>query len=176
MEFKAEVGISIFNSRVNTANIRIAIIISASIIVIARYWNRSTSIIFITVIFVALIIIVTSIGGISDYTSFIFIASGIVTFIRANTLIRDIGINTSRVRAAIVLSTFIIIITFYIFVFTRPVFSAFSVTSIDSTFVVIITVNFNIIASIEGNTRYRITSIFPFTFIIYISTSKIFIT
>jgi hypothetical protein len=57
MEFKTEIGIGIFNRSENTSNFRLTTVISASIIIIAFNWDRSTSIIWITSIVVALIIV-----------------------------------------------------------------------------------------------------------------------
>jgi hypothetical protein len=171
MEIKAEIGISIFNRSVNTSFIRVAIVISASIVVVTEYRDRGTSVIRTTIIGITLIFIVTSIRSISQNTSFLGIAMGIMTIIRTFTLIRDINIDTSRVRATIIFSTFIIIIAFYLFVFTRPELSTIGITSFSGTFVIIITVNFTILTSVVGITSYWMTSIFVFTNIRFIFTT-----
>jgi len=96
---------------------------------------------------------------------------GFSTFVWINTFVRNISVYASSNRAARIISTFVTIIAFYLFIFARVVFITFSITTVFSASIVVITVNLGIFASRSWDTSYRITSIFIFAFIDFIVAS-----
>jgi hypothetical protein len=140
MEFRTMIFISIFNRSVNTTNFSIASIISASVVIVTDYKSGNTTNIRVTTVGITFIIKFTSIRSISNNASLFFIAGGIMTIIRSHTLRGNIGIYTSLHRATGIFSTRVIIVTYDIFIFTWIGISTGRITSINGTFIIIITI------------------------------------
>jgi hypothetical protein len=96
-----------------------------------------------------------------------------MTFIRRNTFVGIVSIDTSRNRAARVISTGIIIVTNNRYIFARRRVSAIRITCIGGTCIVVITNYRFIITSSSRITGYRMASIFICAFIDFILTPNV---
>jgi hypothetical protein len=131
----------------------------------------NTSSIRITIIISTFIIVIASRRSISGYTSLLRVAMSIMASIRSVTLSRNIWVDTTKECATVIICTGIVIITYNLFIFTRVFSNTIRIATILSTSVVIITIYFIIDASNERNTYYRLTSISIFTNIRFILAS-----
>jgi hypothetical protein len=162
VESLAHVLIVIFDRCKYTTLSRVTVVISASIVIIANDKSGYTSNIWVTGVRVAFVIIFAIFRDISNYTSLVGFTMRFMTIIRGNTIVRNINVITSRVRTAVIFSTFVIIVTFYCCIFTRVVIVTFRVTRIYSTFIVIVTVYCIVLASGMIIARNRMAGILIF--------------
>jgi len=151
------------NRSVDTTSFRIATIISANFIIVTDYRYGDTTNFSITPRVFTCVILFTSRRSIGNYATFFRITMSFMTSIRGYTMRRNILKYTTHVGAARIFSASIIIITHYIFIFTRIFRNTSWVTAIFSTFVVIITINITIDTTLEVDTFYRMASILIFT-------------
>jgi hypothetical protein len=117
-----------FNWGMGTSSIMMAVINSACIVIITIYTIIDTSEFRFAREGIAFIIIVATIRGICDDTSFRYITMGFMTIIGRSTRIRNISMDTSRIRATRILSASIIIFTVNISIFARAIFITVRVT------------------------------------------------
>jgi hypothetical protein len=100
VEFNTMIFVGIFNRSVDTTNVTIATVFSASVVIVTFNLLVSTSYIRITAKLVTLVRIITTVRGISNNASLFLIAVSIMTIIWRNTFVAIISVNTSRVWAA----------------------------------------------------------------------------
>jgi hypothetical protein len=79
MEINAVIFVSIFDILVDTSNVTIARVFSASIIIVAYNFGISASYFWITVKFIAFVRVITTVRSISDYTSLIWVTFSIMS-------------------------------------------------------------------------------------------------
>jgi hypothetical protein len=171
MEFSTLIFISIFNVSVNTSNFGITGVFSACIVIVTGDYFVNTSDIWITGEFITFVGIIASVRGISDNASLAWITFCVVAIIWGDTLVRIISVNTTIDRAAMIISTFIIVITDNFFVFTRIIFITVRITTVLSTFIVVITFYFLIFTTAVRVASYRVASIFVFALVYFIFAS-----
>jgi len=162
VEVLALIYVGIFNRSKDTTGVTVTGVISASIVVIANDKSGYTSILWVTRVIVALIIIFTTVRDISNNTSLFSITLSVMTVIRSNTLRRNINVITSRVRTTEIISTFVTIVTFYLCILTRVVIITVGVTRIISTGIIIVAVYCTIFASRNRIASNRVAGILIF--------------
>jgi hypothetical protein len=87
MEFSTFIFISIFNVLVNTSNVAIAGVFSASIIIVASDFAVNTSNIWVTGEFIAFVRIIASVRSISDYASLAWFTFCVMAIIWSDTFV-----------------------------------------------------------------------------------------
>jgi len=162
VEVLALIYVGIFNRSKDTTGVTVTGVISASIVVIANDKSGYTSILWVTRVIVALIIIFTTVRDISNNTSLFSITLRVMTVIRSHTLRRNINVITSRVRTTEIISTFVTIVTFYLCILTRVGIRTVGVTRIISTGIIIVTVYCIVFASQNRIASNRVAGILIF--------------
>jgi len=162
VEVLALIDVVIFNRSKDTSDRSVTLVFSTSIIVIANDKSGNTSNIWFTGVIVALVIIFATVRDISNYTSLIRVTVRFMTIISSNTIGRNIIEIASGVRTTVIISTFVIIVTFNFGILTRVSFGTVRVTSFFSTGVVIFTIYGIVLASPKRIARNRVAGILIF--------------
>jgi hypothetical protein len=163
VEVLALIYVGIFNRSKDTTGVTVTGVISASIVVIANDKSGYTSILWVTRVIVALIIIFTTVRDISNNTPLFSITLSVMTVIRSNTLRRNINVITSRVRTTEIISTFVTIVTIYLCILTRVGIRTVGVTRIISTGIRIVAVYCIVFTSQNRIASNRVAGILIFT-------------
>jgi len=159
VEVLALVFVVIFNRSIDTTDITVTFVFSASIVVIAINKSGYTSIFWDTRVIVALIIIFATVRNISNNTSLFGITVRFMTIIRSNTFRRNINEITSRVRTTVIIGTFVIIVTFYLGILTRAFVATVGVTRLFSTGIIIVAIYCIVLASPKRIASNRVAGI-----------------